>query len=109
MKMDFIEEQVRAHKLRATGRRLDRLLAGIGGEITSLSIILLALAVLCAPVGFGLGVIWLLAHGTIRATGSDILGWVVGIAVFTFFCRYIWGARLQAASRRAAEALVAAR
>jgi hypothetical protein len=109
MKMDFIEEQVRAHKLRATGRRLDRLLAGIGGEITSLSIILLALAVLCAPVGFGLGVTWLLAHGTIRATGSEWLGWIVGITVFAFFCRYVWGSRLQAASRRAAEALVAAR
>ncbi len=109
MKMDFIEEQVRAHKLRAAWLRLDRLLAGIGAEIASLSIILLALAVLCAPVGFGLGVTWLLAHGTISATGSDILGWIVGITVFAFFCRYVWGSRLQSASRRAAEALVAAR
>ena len=109
MKMDSIEEQVRAHKLRATGLRLDRLVAGIGGEVTSLSIILLALAVLCAPVGFGLGVTWLLAHWTIRATGMEWTGWVVGITVFAFFCRYVWGSRLQAASRRAAEALVAAR
>jgi hypothetical protein len=109
MKMDSIEEQVRAHKLRTAWLRLDRLLAGIGGEVTSLSIILLALAVLCAPVGFGLGVTWLLAHWTIRATGMEWTGWVVGIAVFAFFCRYVWGARLQAASRRAAEALVAAR
>ncbi len=109
MKMDSIEEQLRAHKLRAAWLRLDRLLAGIGAEIASLSIILLALAVLCAPVGFGLGVTWLLAHWTIRATGSDILGWIVGITVFAFFCRYVWGARLQSASRRAAEALVAAR
>lgn len=74
MKMDSIEEQLRAHKLRAAWLRLDRLLAGIGAEIASLSIILLALAVLCAPIGFGLGVTWLLAHWTIRATGSDILG-----------------------------------
>jgi hypothetical protein len=109
MKMNSIEEQVRAHKLRGAWLRLDRLLAGIGAEITSLSIILLALAVLCAPVGFGLGVTWLLAHWTIRATGMEWLGWVVGITVFAFFCRYVWGSRLQAASRRAAEALVAAR
>ena len=109
MKMDSIDEQVRARRLRATWLRLDRLLAGIGAEIASLSIILLALAVLCAPVGFGLGVTWLLAHWTIRATGSELLGWVVGIIVFAFFCRYVWGSRLQAASRRAAEALVAAR
>jgi len=109
MKMDSIEEQVRAHKLRGAWLRLDRLLAGIGAEITSLSIILLALAVLCAPVGFGLGVTWLLAHWTIRAAGMEWLGWVVGITVFAFFCRYVWGSRLQAASRRAAEALVAAR
>ena len=109
MKMDSIEEQVRAHKLRSTWLRLDRLLAGIGAEIASLSIILLALAVLCAPVGFGLGVTWLLAHWTSRATGMELSGWVVGITVFAFFCRYVWGSRLQAASRRAAEALVAAR
>jgi protein-S-isoprenylcysteine O-methyltransferase Ste14 len=109
MKMDSIEEQVRAHKLRATWLRLDRLLAGIGAEIASLAIILLALAVLCAPVGFGLGVTWLLAHWTIRATGTEFLGWILGITVFAFFCRYVWGSRLQAASRRAAEALVAAR
>ena len=107
--MDSIEEQVRAHRLRGAWLRLDRLLAGIGGEVTSLSIILLALAVLCAPVGFGLGVTWLLAHWTIRATGMEWMGWVVGITVFAFFCRYVWGSRLQAASRRAAEALVAAR
>ena len=51
----------------------------------------------------------MLAHWTIRATGSEVLSWIVGIAVFAFFCRYIWGSRLQAASRRAAEALVAAK
>lgn len=107
--MDSIENEVRAQKLRGAWFRLDRLLTGIGGEITSLSIILLALAVLCAPVGFGLGVTWLLAHWTIRATGHDWMGWVVGVTVFAFFCRYVWGSRLQAASRRAAEALVAAR
>jgi hypothetical protein len=109
MKMDSIEEQVRAQQLRATWLRLDRLLAGIGAEIASLAIILLALAVLCAPVGFGLGITWLLAHWTIRATDTEFLGWIVGITVFAFFCRYVWGSRLQAASRRAAEALVAAR
>lgn len=109
MKMESIENQIRAQKVKDHWTWLDRLFAGIGAEIASLSIILLALVVLCAPVGFGLGATWLLAHWTIRATGSDVLGWIVGIAVFAFFCRYIWGSRLQAASRRAAEALVAAK
>lgn len=109
MKMDSIENEIRAYKVQDHWRRLDRMFAGIGGEVASLLIILLALAILCAPVGFGLGAAWLLAHWTIAATGSDLPGWIVGIAVFAFFCRYIWGSRLQSASRRAAETLVAAK
>jgi hypothetical protein len=109
MKMESIENQIRAHQVKHHWLRLDRLFAGIGGEVASLLIIALALAILCAPVGFGLSATWLAAHWTIRATGSEVLGWVVGITVFAFFCRYIWGSRLQAASRRAAEALVAAK
>ncbi|MEY4965774.1 MAG: hypothetical protein RL274_1357 [Pseudomonadota bacterium] len=109
MKLESIEEQIRARKLGNHWLRLDRGMAGIGAEIASLLIILLALTILCAPAAFGLGAAWLLAHWTIGATGSEILGWIVGITVFAFFCRYIWGSRLQSASRRAAEALVAAK
>lgn len=83
------------------------LLAAIGAEIGNLFIIALALAILCAPWGFGLGVSWAAATYTRHFTGHPWLGWTAGVIVFAFFCRYVWGSRLQRASRRAAEALIA--
>ena len=109
MKMDSIEEELRNHHVKERWQRLDLLLAGIGAEIVNLLIIALALAILCAPIGFGVGVSWLLASWAARATGHEIFGWIAAILSFSFFCRYIWGTRLQAASRRAAEAVIAAK
>lgn len=83
------------------------MLAAIGAEVASLFIIALALAVLCAPWAFGIGVTWGLGYWVASATANLALGWIVGVTIFTFFCRYVWGSRLQAASRRAAEALIA--
>jgi hypothetical protein len=82
-------------------------LAAIGSEIASLFIIALALAILCAPWAFGLGVAWLAADWAYALSGSPVLGWILGAILFAFFCRYVWGSRLQIASRRAAEALIA--
>ena len=107
MKMDSIEEQLRTHRVKERWQRLDILLAGIGMEIVNLLIIALALAILCAPIGFGLAVSWALASWSAHATGSTAVGWIAAIVSFSFFCRYIWGVRLQSASRRAAEALIA--
>jgi 4-hydroxybenzoate polyprenyltransferase len=83
------------------------LLAAIGAEIGSLFIIALALAILCAPWAFGLGVAWLVADWAYALSGSPVPGWILGVILFAFFCRYVWGSRLQRASRRAAEALIA--
>ena len=48
----------------------------------------------------------LLAHGGPMLWLILIAG-AAGIAVFAFFARYIWGSRLQRASRRAVAALIA--
>jgi hypothetical protein len=42
-----------------------------------------------------------------RMSGSPVPGWILGVTVFAFLCRYVWGRSLQRASRRAAEALIA--
>jgi len=98
---------VRAARLQSRWRRLDMLLAAIGAEIGNLFIIALALAILCAPYAFGLAATWAALHYARAATGHVWLGWTAGIIVFAFLCRYVWGSRLQRASRRAAEALIA--
>jgi len=54
-----------------------------------------------------LGATWAAAYYTGLATGHPWMGWVAGVIVFALFCRYIWGSRLQRASRRALAALIA--
>ncbi len=98
---------MRAARLESRWRKLDLLLAAIGAEIGGLFLILLALAILVAPTAFGLGVTWLVMEWAGRMSGSPVPGWILGAVVFAFLCRYVWGARLQRASRRAAEALIA--
>ena len=93
--------------MRQRWRRLDLVFTAIGGELVSLFIIALALAVLCAPWAFGIGVTWGAGYWIAQSTGNLALGWIVGVTTFSFFCRYVWGSRLQTASRRAAEALIA--
>ncbi len=88
-------------------RKLDLLLAAIGTEIADLFVIALALVILCAPIAFGIGATWAAAYYAGAASGMPLLGWLAGIIVFAFFCRYIWGSRLQRASRRAVAALIA--
>lgn len=78
----------------------------MGSEIADLFVIALALAILCAPIGFGVAATWAASHWTGVYTGQAWLGWIAGGAVFVFFCRYIWGSRLQRATRRAAAALI---
>jgi hypothetical protein len=109
MKLDSIEDELRADNVKRRWQRLDLVLAGIGAEIASLFIIALALAILCAPIGFGVGVSWALAAWATRLTGHGVIGWITAIVSFSYFCRYVWGRRLQAASRRAAEALIASK
>ncbi len=88
-------------------RKLDLLLAAIGTEIADLFVIALALVILCAPIAFGVGATWAAAYFAGAATGHAWLGWAAGTIVFAFFCRYIWGSRLQRATRRAVAALIA--
>lgn len=107
MKAEDIEEQVRAAQLGRRWRRLDLFFAAAGAEIADLFVIALALAILCAPIAFGIGATWAAAHWTAAYTGWTWLGWIAGGTVFVFFCRYIWGSRLQRATRRAAAALIA--
>ena len=107
MKMADIEDEVRAAKVQDRFRRLDLFLAAIGAEIASLFIIALALAILCAPWAFGLGAAWAAAEWAYTISHRALPGWILGVTVFAFFCRYVWGSRLQRASRRAAEALIA--
>jgi hypothetical protein len=83
------------------------LLTSVGSEIADLFVIALALAILCAPIGFGVAATWAAAYYTGLFTGHPGMGWVAGVTVFAFFCRYIWGSRLQRASRRAVAALIA--
>ncbi|MBV9550891.1 MAG: hypothetical protein JO256_14570 [Alphaproteobacteria bacterium] len=109
MKLGDIEEEVQAAKLKSRFRKVDLLLAAIGEEIGNLFVIGLALAILCSPWAFGLAAAWGASVYTGIATGHPWMGWIAGVIVFTFFCRYVWGSRLQRASRRAAEALIAGR
>jgi Flp pilus assembly protein TadB len=103
------ETERRARELRPRLSAADRVLTGLGKEAGDTIIIFLALAILVAPIGLGLALCWAIWAGVIAATGSVFLGWVAGIALFAFLCRYVWGTRLQSAAKRAAAALVAAR
>ena len=107
MKMADIEEEVRAAHLKDRFNRADFFLAAIGAEIASLFVIALALAILCAPWAFGIGVSWAMMEWSWGLSHSALPGYVLGAITFAFFCRYVWGSRLQRASRRAAEALIA--
>ena len=86
---------------------LDTMLKAVGAELCLLAIIALALVILCAPIGLGVAAIWFAGLWAAKLTGSRVLGWVAGILVFLFLCRYVWGAKLQRACRRAALALIA--
>lgn len=103
------ETERQAQAMRPRLAALDRMLATVGREIADIAVIFLALAILCAPVGLGLLAVWGLWLGTLAVTGSAVLAWIAGIALFAFLCRYVWGARLQSAAKRAAAALVAGR
>lgn len=103
------ETERRASALRPRLDAADRVFSTIGREAGDILIIALALAILCAPIGAGLALTWSAYVGAAWLTGSAALGWVAGIAIFAFLCRYVWGARLQSAAKRAAAALVAAR
>jgi len=107
VKAEDIEERVRAAQLKQRWRKLDLFFAAMGEEIVNLFVIALALVLLCVPVAFGVGVTWGAAYWAGHVTGQSWIGWGAGFAVFAFFCRYVWGSRLQRASRRAAEALIA--
>jgi Flp pilus assembly protein TadB len=99
----------RAGSLRPRLRSLDLTLTVLGSETSKVLIILLALAILCAPFGLGLAAAGLAWAGIIAATGSTALGWIAAFVMIAFYCRYVWGSRLQGAARRAAQALVASR
>jgi hypothetical protein len=107
MKMADIEDEVREAKVRQRFRGLDLFLAAIGAEIASLFVIALALAILCAPWVFGFGVTWAVMEWSWSLSHRAVPGYILGAVTFAFFCRYVWGSRLQRASRRAAEALIA--
>jgi len=107
MKMADIEEEVREAKVKERFNRVDLFLAAIGVEIASLFVIALALAILCAPWAFGIGVSWAVMEWSWSLSHRALPGYVLGALTFAFFCRYVWGSRLQRASRRAAEALIA--
>lgn len=109
-----LHEAVEATERRAQAMRprltsAHAVLTAIGDELRGILIIALALALLLAPTGVGLALVWSAYVGMVALTGSEILGWIAGIAVFAFLCRYVWGARLQSAAKRAAAALVAGR
>ena len=101
------DRQSRQPSGRISVRLLDLLLAAIGQEIADLFTIALALAILCAPWAFGLGVTWAVAEWSYALSHRALPGYLLGAITFVFFCRYVWGARLSRASRRAAEALIA--
>ena len=105
---EAVEETERRAKAFRLGA-IDRVLTTLGKEAGDILIIAMTLGILCAPVGLGLCVIWItgLVIGTF--SGSDVLGWVAGIGMFAFLWRYVWGARLQSAAKRAAAALVGSR
>lgn len=103
------ETERQAQGMRPRLAAADRLFSAIGREAGDILVIFLALAILVAPIGIGLGLTWGSYVGTVLLTGSATLGWIAGIAVFAFLCRYVWGTRLQSAAKRAAAALVAGR
>jgi len=104
-----VAAEQRAHGIRPRLRNLDQSLAILGSETGKVLIIVLALAVLCAPAGFGLAAAWLAWLGVIAATGSTMLAWIAAFTTIAFYCRYIWGSRLQGSARRAAQSLLAPR
>lgn len=104
---DAVEETERRAQPRLAA--FGRVLAAIGDELRGILIIALALAILVAPTAIGLALVWGAWLGVVTLTGSETLGWIAGIAMFAFLCRYVWGARLQSAAKRAAAALVAGR
>ena len=85
----------------------DALLRAVGTELSVLAIIALALAILCAPIALGLAAVWFAGLWAAKLTGLRAIGWLAGAIVFLFLCRYVWGAKLQRACRRAALALIA--
>lgn len=97
----------RAHGVRPRLRNLDQSLAILGSETGKVLIIVLALAAICAPAGFGLAAAWLAWLGVIAATDSTVLAWIAALATIAFYCRYVWGSRLQGSARRAAQSLLA--
>ena len=99
----------KAQTLRPRLGAADRVLMALGKEAGDILIIFLALAILCAPVGVGLVAVWGAWLGIMALTETSFLAWIVAIALFAFLCRYVWGARLQSAAKRAAAALVAGR
>lgn len=107
MKMADIEEEVREAKVKERFSRIDLFLSATGAEIASLFVIALALAILCAPWAFGFGVTWAVMEWSWSLSHRALPGYALGAITFAFFCRYVRGSRLQRASRRAAEALIA--
>ena len=105
--VDRAEQQAKAMRPRLG--RIDHVLGVIGEELRGVMLIALALAILCAPIGMGLIAVWFTGAIVADVTGRETLGWIAGIAVFVFLCRYVWGTRLQSAAKRAAAALVAGR
>jgi Flp pilus assembly protein TadB len=103
------QTQWRANTAHPRLAAIDRALMVLGREVGNVILIALTLAILCAPVGFGLAAAWAIAAMIGVFSGSPPLGWLVGIVAFAFLCRYVWGTRLQSAARRAAAALVASR
>ncbi len=99
----------RTGALRPRLRALDQTLLAVGRELSFILILMLALAILCAPVGIGIAIAWLVWMGAIAATGSKVLGGIAGFLVVAFFARYVWGSRLQGAARQAVAALLVAR
>ncbi|MCP5410596.1 MAG: hypothetical protein H6924_00325 [Alphaproteobacteria bacterium] len=87
-------------------QRLDRQLRDAGREAGIVLIMLLAAAILCAPLALAVLLAWLACIWTQGAFGLRALGWFVGIAVLALLYRYIWNGCLHGAVRRAARALM---
>jgi hypothetical protein len=93
-------------RMTAIFRRLDQQLRAIGAEAGAVLIMLLAAAILCAPLFAAVAVAWLACAWTQGAFGVRALGWIAAIAVFALLYRYVWSAGLHGAVRRAARALM---
>jgi hypothetical protein len=87
-------------------QRLDRQLRAVGAQASVILIMLLAAAILCAPVAVALFLAWLACEWTQGALGVRALGWIVGIGIFAGLSRYVGNAGLSGAVRRAARALM---